>query len=50
MNKTICELFAGVGGFRLGYKASMRWTQAGRQSGFLNGNRVRKYNGHMTAT
>ena len=27
MNKTICELFAGVGGFRIGFeKNSKEWT------------------------
>lgn len=42
MEKTICELFAGVGGFRLGFD---RLKRGGRQRGSLSGNRVPRRNG-----
>ena len=42
MNKTICELFAGVGGFRLGFERAIL---DGRLHGFRNGNQVRGHNG-----
>lgn len=46
MDKTICELFAGVGGFRLGFD---RLASAGRQIGSHNGNREKECNGHTIA-
>lgn len=46
MQKTICELFAGVGGFRLD---STDLDQAGRPHGSHSGNPVQGHNGHMTA-
>lgn len=45
MDKTICELFAGVGGFRLGFE---KLNSDGRLHGFHSGNRGRKHNGHMS--
>lgn len=45
MQKTVCELFAGVGGFRLGLQhASPQWETVW----FPNGSLAGKNNGHMT--
>ena len=44
MEKTICELFAGVGGVGLGFE---RVKAGGKQYGFHNGNLMQKNNGRM---
>ena len=44
MEKTVCELFAGVGGFRLGLEKPM---QIGKPFGFHNGNPIKQSNGLM---
>lgn len=46
MEKTVCELFAGVGGFRLGLeRESKDWKPFGSR----NGNQIKKSNGPMPA-
>lgn len=47
MKKTVCELFAGVGGFRCGLNHintldDLKKKKNGRQYGLINGNRQRK--------
>ena len=41
MDKTICELFAGVGGFRLGFEKA--------NSGSHSGNQEHEFNGQINA-
>ena len=54
MKKTVCELFAGVGGFRCGLNSIKKISDTQKKKngipfGLVSGNQVKKNNGPMIA-
>ena len=50
MEKTVVELFAGVGGFRVGLNNIEGFDENGNLFGLINGSQVLKYNRLMSVT